>query len=179
MVRTSTRLHSYQTGRLTREELQNLPACKPPAKKLLPCKIRAVSLKNRLRDIQTDCANFLHGRLLFRCSTHLPWHINAVGGRPPHHHYHEADHLRRGVEVAERTGRFAGTRHADRSKPPILTSRAFALTEPAEAIIRLDRINLQDVSRLDWCRRGIRRNLRPSARTIGLSRLRRQSRRES
>jgi hypothetical protein len=55
-----------------------------PAAKLMPCGISAMCLENALGDIQTNRADFFHGRLLHRGSTHPPWHINAVGGRPPH-----------------------------------------------------------------------------------------------
>lgn len=37
-------------------------------------------VENVLRDIQTDCGNFRHGRLLKWCSTPPLWHIDAAGG---------------------------------------------------------------------------------------------------
>src|SRR5580692_3804723 len=47
----------------------------------LACLVRALDLKNRLGDIQTNCANLLHGRLLsvaFRTTT--LWHFDAGTG---------------------------------------------------------------------------------------------------
>ena len=47
--------------------------------------VRAMRLKSLLRDVQTDCANLCHGRLLQVVSLTPPlWHLDAVGGRPPH-----------------------------------------------------------------------------------------------
>jgi transposase len=40
-----------------------------------------------LGDIQTDYDNFRHGRLPQVVSTPSLWHIDAVGGRPPHQIY--------------------------------------------------------------------------------------------
>jgi hypothetical protein len=44
-----------------------------------------MSLENPLGDIQPDCANLFHGRSPFKWFlTTTLWHIDAVGGRPPH-----------------------------------------------------------------------------------------------
>ncbi len=42
-------------------------------------------LKDVLGEIQTDSANLFHGRLLRVLFNTSLWHIDAVGGRPPHH----------------------------------------------------------------------------------------------
>ena len=54
---------------------------------------------------------------------------------PRIHHHHEADHLGRGVEVAEWARGLAGARHAGRVKLLILTLGAFGLTVPS-ALVR-------------------------------------------
>jgi transposase len=47
-----------------------------------------MSLENPLGDIQPDCANLFHGRSPFKWFlTTTLWHIDAVGGRPPHQIY--------------------------------------------------------------------------------------------
>jgi hypothetical protein len=80
-----TSLHRDDAFRLSGEERQH-----SRSRKLLPNQGTAVTrsamrLKDILAQIQTNDANFSHGRLLFRGSlTPLPWHIDAVGGRPPH-----------------------------------------------------------------------------------------------
>jgi hypothetical protein len=45
-----------------------------------------VRLKNCLRQIKTNYANFRCGRLLFSWlfKHHALWHIDAAEGRPPH-----------------------------------------------------------------------------------------------
>ena len=42
-------------------------------------------LKEALGDIQTNGANFSHGRLLRVMLNTSLWHVDAVRGRPPHH----------------------------------------------------------------------------------------------
>src|SRR5580700_11440189 len=62
----------------------------------LACLVRALDLKNRLGDIQTNCANLLHGRLLsvaFRTTT--LWHFDAGTGavHPIIHVFLRLDHM--------------------------------------------------------------------------------------
>jgi hypothetical protein len=42
-------------------------------------------VKDMLRNIQTNRANLIHGRLPQVIIDDSPWHKDAVGGRPPHH----------------------------------------------------------------------------------------------
>lgn len=84
VMRAAACLHRDQTARLLPHELQQLASAQPAAEPLLAARIRPVRMKNTLRDIKTDCGNFRHGRLLQWCSTPPLWHIDAVGGRPPH-----------------------------------------------------------------------------------------------
>src|SRR6185312_7966816 len=47
--------------------------------------INPVKLEHVLRQIQTNRANLRHGRLPYLVESTTPvWHIDAVGGRPPH-----------------------------------------------------------------------------------------------
>jgi NAD(P)-dependent dehydrogenase (short-subunit alcohol dehydrogenase family) len=56
-----------------------------PARNHRSLVVRPMHLKNGLRQIKPNCANFIHGRLLFSgVSTPPLWHIDAVRGRPPH-----------------------------------------------------------------------------------------------
>lgn len=43
-----------------------------------------MGMENVLRDIEANYANFGHGRLPQVMFNDSPWHIDAVGGRPPH-----------------------------------------------------------------------------------------------
>ncbi|WP_333606334.1 hypothetical protein [Novosphingobium sp.] len=67
------------------KEIQQLTACDLPGENLMTTRIRPVGMKNMLSDIKTDYANFTHGRLPQVMFDNSPWHIDAVGGRPPHH----------------------------------------------------------------------------------------------
>jgi hypothetical protein len=49
--------------RLRHEEFQQLPTTDPLAENDVPALIRPMRVENILRDIQTDCGNFRHGRL--------------------------------------------------------------------------------------------------------------------
>src|SRR6187549_165595 len=84
-MRPTACLQRDDAARLPGEELQYLPPHKPAAEQPNASLVRPVHMKNVLRDIQTNRANLRHGRLLRWCSTPPPWHIDAVGGRPPHH----------------------------------------------------------------------------------------------
>jgi hypothetical protein len=67
MVRGGAGLHTHQAGRLFLEEGQQLGPPQLPAHDHGPRRVNAVDLKNVLRKINTDCDNFVHGRLLFPC----------------------------------------------------------------------------------------------------------------
>jgi hypothetical protein len=86
MMSARARFHRNQAVAQLREEDQQtiLPKLLSENHRFLG--IRSMQLKNRLRQIKTNCANFIHGRLLFSgVSTPPLWHIDAVrGGRPPH-----------------------------------------------------------------------------------------------
>src|SRR6187549_2336200 len=84
-MRPTACLQRDDAARLPGEELQYLPPHKPAAEQRNASLVRPVHMKNVLRDIQTNRANLRHGRLLRWCSTPPPWHIDAAGGRPPHH----------------------------------------------------------------------------------------------
>src|SRR5215471_2783436 len=61
-------------------------APKLPLQNHFPRSINPVDLKNVLRQIQPNHANLVHGRLPCLVESISPvWHIDAVGGRPPHH----------------------------------------------------------------------------------------------
>ena len=64
VMRATACLKRDNTARLRGEELQQLGAGQPPAEHHLPARIRAVRMKNSLRNIQPDRANLCHGRLL-------------------------------------------------------------------------------------------------------------------
>ena len=81
----AARLQHYPASRMGGKERQHLRPAKLLAKHRATRRIRTVRLENMLRDIQSDYANFRHGRLLKWCSTPPLWHIDAVGGRPAHH----------------------------------------------------------------------------------------------
>lgn len=83
MMRPAAGLQRHKALRLLSEKLQHLSTCNPAAENPLAPSIRAVSLKDILCDIQSDRDNLCHGRLLLvDVLQHLPWHIDAVGGRP-------------------------------------------------------------------------------------------------
>ncbi len=64
MVRSSTRFQrNFATG-LCSEEPQHFGPVDPTAEQRTSARIRTVRLENILRDIQTDYANFRHGRLV-------------------------------------------------------------------------------------------------------------------
>jgi hypothetical protein len=86
MMRATACLQSDNAGRLSGKERQHLPASQLLAKHHIPRGIRPMSLENPLGDIQPDCANLFHGRSPFMWFLTITlWHIDAVGGRPPHH----------------------------------------------------------------------------------------------
>jgi hypothetical protein len=64
MVRSPTGFQRDRTTLVPSKELKELPSADLAAEQRPPARIRAVRMKNILRDIQTDYANFRHGRLL-------------------------------------------------------------------------------------------------------------------
>src|SRR5215207_1193134 len=75
-------LHADQARPQPREEPKNLSPTQLPAHHHPACRIDPMDLENALRQVQTDRANFLHGRLLsIRSSpTISSWHVDAVAG---------------------------------------------------------------------------------------------------
>src|ERR1700736_5627091 len=87
MMRRAARLHPDQRRRELRKERLDLRAATPPPQYNLPTRIDPVHLEHVLRDIESDCDSLRHGRspLLVRITSTPAWHVDAVGGRPPHH----------------------------------------------------------------------------------------------
>jgi hypothetical protein len=83
-MRSAARLQRYGAPGLTYEEIEQLATGQLPAEDHRTALIGAVGMKNVLGDIQTNCDSLRHGRLLSGESTPPFWHIDAVGGRPPH-----------------------------------------------------------------------------------------------
>jgi hypothetical protein len=84
MVRTATRLHRDRTARQLREEPEQLFTPELLPQHNCAVHIRTMHLKNVLRQIQPDCDNLFHGRLLGGLQHHPLWHTDAALGRPPH-----------------------------------------------------------------------------------------------
>src|SRR6185295_14629012 len=75
----------HHAGRNLRKERLHRSATKLSLQNHLPRRINPVDLKNVLRQIQPNHANLVHGRLPYLVESTTPvWHIDAVGGRPPH-----------------------------------------------------------------------------------------------
>src|SRR5271163_1602330 len=84
-----TRLNTNKAWRQGSEKLRHLSAAYPPADHHCAINIHAVDLKDRLRNIETNCANFAHGRLpsSWFASTQPPYGIlMPQSGRRPQHH---------------------------------------------------------------------------------------------
>jgi hypothetical protein len=64
MVCAAASFQGDQALRLIRKKLEDLPTRYSATEELLPSRICAMRLKDILRDIQTNRANFTHGRLL-------------------------------------------------------------------------------------------------------------------
>ena len=64
VVRRGASLDADQAWRQLLEERQHVSTLQLPADHHLPISINAVNLKDRLRDIQTNCCDRLHARLL-------------------------------------------------------------------------------------------------------------------
>src|SRR5271154_684577 len=87
-----TRLNTNKAWRQGSEKLRHLSAAYPPADHHCAINIHAVDLKDRLRNIETNCANFAHGRLpsSWFASTQPPYGtlMPQSGRRPQHHSLH-------------------------------------------------------------------------------------------
>src|SRR6202161_569568 len=84
-----TRLNTNKAWRQGSEKLRHLSAAYPPADHHCAINIHAVDLKDRLRNIETNCANFAHGRLpsSWFASTQPPYGtLMPQSGRRPQHH---------------------------------------------------------------------------------------------
>src|SRR5271163_1149231 len=84
-----TRLNTNKAWRQGSEKLQHLSAAYPPADHHCAINIHAVDLKDRLRNIETNCANFAHGRIpsSWFASTQPPYGtLMPQSGRRPQHH---------------------------------------------------------------------------------------------
>src|ERR1700733_8495745 len=84
-----TRLNTNEAWRQGGEKLRHLSAAYPPADHHCAINIHAVDLKDRLRNIKTNCANFAHGRLpsSWFASTQPPYGtLMPQSGRRPQHH---------------------------------------------------------------------------------------------
>lgn len=75
-------LKADKAGRKLREERQDLSPAQRSAHHHLAVGVDPVNLEDALRQVQTDRANLLHGRLLSIRSapTTSSWHVDAVAG---------------------------------------------------------------------------------------------------
>ena len=82
-MRGSAGLHSDQAGPQRCKELQHLAALQLPANDNLADITDGMDLEHRLRDVQSDCGNLLHGRLL-SCGPQntATWHIAMPAEEP-------------------------------------------------------------------------------------------------
>src|SRR3981081_2134032 len=86
VVRAATGLNAHRARRKLRKELPHGAAAKLTPQHHFSRSIDCVNLEHVLRQIQTDYANLAHGRPPCLVESISPvWHIDAVGGRPPHH----------------------------------------------------------------------------------------------
>lgn len=98
VMRPATGLHRHHAPRLRCEKLQKLLTRDATAEHRRTRLISPMRMENLLCDIQTDHANFCHGRLLSDgWSTPPSWHIDAVGGVHPITHSATA---KVGVQIA-------------------------------------------------------------------------------
>src|SRR5262245_54616339 len=100
MMRRSAGYHADEARRQLLKEWQNVPALELTANDYITCRVNSVDLKNRFRDIETDCRNRLHiwllrivGALTAPTSMALPCRWRS---RPQHQkrtsHTDNADH---------------------------------------------------------------------------------------
>jgi hypothetical protein len=85
MVRAATGLDPYDRRLKPLEKRYHLLAPQLPAKDRLLRRVDTMQLKDLLRRVHTNSDKLLHGRSpSFEIATTSFWHIDAVGGRPPH-----------------------------------------------------------------------------------------------
>jgi hypothetical protein len=70
-MRATARLQRHHAPRLACEKLKHLATRYLPAEQLPTTSIRAMRVERLLCDIQTNRANFFHGRLLSGAQQHL------------------------------------------------------------------------------------------------------------
>src|SRR5690242_15140577 len=82
-MRRGAGLHADQARSQRGKELQDLAALQLPADDNLAGFTDGMDLEHRLRDVQSDCANLLHGRLL-SCGPQntATWHIAMPAEEP-------------------------------------------------------------------------------------------------
>src|SRR5215467_2632553 len=83
MMRRSAGFDADKARRQLLKEWYNVPALELTANDYITCRVNSVNLKNRLRDIETDCRDSLHIWLLqpWGLQQHPhPWHFRAGGG---------------------------------------------------------------------------------------------------
>jgi hypothetical protein len=86
VVRAATSFNTHHAGGKLRKELLHRATPKLTLQHNASQSIYPVNLEHVLRQIQTNRANLVHGRLPCLVESTSPvWHIDAVGGRPPHH----------------------------------------------------------------------------------------------
>jgi hypothetical protein len=90
-MRAAAGLQSNHARRLLGKELQQLGAPDLLAEDHPAASIGTMRVENMLRDVQSNRANFVHGRLPQVMFNDSPWHKDAVGGRPPHQIWHHID----------------------------------------------------------------------------------------
>src|SRR5262247_2927301 len=120
MMRRSAGFDADKARRQLLKECQNVPALKLTANDYITCRVNSVDLKNRFRDIETDCRDRLHvwllrivGALTAPTSMALPCRWRS---RPQHQKRTNApqqnflfDHARSEVErIALKIGASAG-----------------------------------------------------------------------
>jgi len=86
VVRAATSFNTHHAGGKLRKELFHRATPKLTLQHNASQSIYPVNLEHVLRQIQTNRANLVHGRLPCLVESTSPvWRIDAVGGRPPHH----------------------------------------------------------------------------------------------
>src|SRR3974390_911195 len=85
MMGCRTRLNAHQARRQSCKELQHFRAVHALPDHCRALHVYAVNLEDRFRNIETDCANFGHGRLpslVVRFSATTLWHFDAAEWTP-------------------------------------------------------------------------------------------------
>src|SRR3974390_2928218 len=85
MMGCRTRLNAHQARRQSCKELQHFRAVHELPDHYRALHVYAVNLEDRFRNIETNCANFGHGRLpslVVRFSAPTLWHFDAAKWAP-------------------------------------------------------------------------------------------------